>query len=100
MLTKKEIVNKSRIYKSGIDFIQNDTRIMVSGWAIKDMEGKLLTIIEAMGLSEKQENAVKSYMRQALWGSLDDGYVVIVSEEDAITILDPIFPRNINIEQQ
>jgi hypothetical protein len=34
----------------------------------KDMLGKLLTLVEVMGLTEKQEEAVKSEITQLIWG--------------------------------
>lgn len=42
--------------------------------------GRLLTIVETLGLGEKQEKAAKSLVRQEVYNSLDDAW--IVGEED------------------
>ena len=39
----------------------------VRNWNIGSLEGKLLTLIETIGLTEKQENAVKSLARTEIW---------------------------------
>ena len=50
--------------------------IMHRQWAFRDFEGKLLTLIESMGLPEKQENAVKSYVRRELWDFVRTGIII------------------------
>ena len=42
--------------------------------------GRLLTIIETLGLGDKQEKATKSLVRQEVYNSLDDAW--IIGEED------------------
>lgn len=41
------------------------------------LEGRLLTLIEGMGLPEKQENAIKSQIKSNLWNS----WAVVVERE-------------------
>jgi hypothetical protein len=51
------------------------SRWEVSPVAHSDLEkltGKLLTIIETIGLPEKQESAIKSLVRNTLWNSWDN----------------------------
>ena len=50
--------------------------IMIRQWAFSNFEGKLLTLMESMGLPEKQENAIKSYLRQELWEFVRSGLIV------------------------
>lgn len=45
--------------------------------SVSYMEGKLLTIIETMGLKEVQEKAVKDLVRQAIWNSIMNESVYI-----------------------
>ena len=43
---------------------------------IGHIEGKVLTIIEALGLPKSQEEATQSLVRSAVWGDAHDGYCV------------------------
>lgn len=88
---------ENHIYKARVDYIQDNTPLLMKGWLFKELEGKLLTIIEAMGLSDKQENAVKSYVRKAVWGGLDEGCVVILSDIESDAIYAPLFSANQNV---
>lgn len=45
----------------------NNTKYITSDDAIKKVEGKLLGLVEALGLEEKRESAVKAMIRQDLW---------------------------------
>ena len=40
------------------------------------MIGKLLTLVETLGLQEKQENSFKDIIKQAVWGSVRDNKLV------------------------
>jgi hypothetical protein len=55
---------------------------VVPNHAIKRIEGKLLATVESIGLPEKQENAVKGLVRQALWEPFNDPNTPIVYEGD------------------
>jgi hypothetical protein len=48
-------------------------------YEVGDIEGKLLTIVESIGLPESQEKAVKGLVRQALWDIVDKPYRDIIS---------------------
>jgi hypothetical protein len=53
-----------------------DIVLVFSDSYISHIEGKLLTVIEALGLPKAQEEATKSLVRRSLWDSLHDGYSV------------------------
>lgn len=57
-------------------FLEDNTLLAVRGWAFKNLEGRLLTLVESMGLPEKQEEAVKGYMRREVWATVYEGYKV------------------------
>jgi hypothetical protein len=44
----------------------------VRNWNVGSLEGKLLTLIETIGLPEKQENAIKSFARTEIWSWRDE----------------------------
>ena len=54
---------------------------IIRNWEIRDMEGKLLTLIETMGLQEKQESAIKGLIRQVIWTMVDSQYRAILPSE-------------------
>lgn len=45
---------------------------VIRSWAIQNLEGKLLTLIETLGLRETQEKAVKDMIRPLIWGTITD----------------------------
>lgn len=45
--------------------------LVIAPWEIQSIEGKLLTIVESIGLPQKQEEAVKGLVRQAIWDKLN-----------------------------
>jgi hypothetical protein len=51
---------------------------IVESFKVKNIEGKLLTIVESIGLPETQEKAVKGLVRQAIWDVIDNVNVPIV----------------------
>lgn len=77
------------LYRASNDFIQDNTPLFVRGFVFNEILGKLLTVIETMGLSDKQENAIKSYVRQAVWSTLD-GNIFRLSEEMDNKICEPL----------
>ena len=40
---------------------------LLKNWNIQNLEGRLLTIIESLGLRESQEGAVKNIIQQEMW---------------------------------
>lgn len=49
---------------------------------ISNLEGKLLTFIEAMGLEKSQESAAKSIVRQEVWELVPNESYIWVEESD------------------
>ena len=47
----------------------DNTPFIIRNWQFSDLEGRLLTLLESLGLPDKQEDAVKSLIRQAVWRS-------------------------------
>jgi hypothetical protein len=48
---------------------------------IKNIEGRLLTIIDSLGFEAEQKSAVKSLVRQAVWDEVDKPYRIWISSE-------------------
>lgn len=59
-----------------------DIVLVCSDSYISHIEGKVLTIIEALGLPKSQEEATQSLVRSAVWGDAQDGYCVPKSIEE------------------
>lgn len=53
---------------------------VISPSAISALEGRLLTLVETMGLRESQENAVKSLVKTNLWNTFSEHGLWIDSE--------------------
>lgn len=54
-------------------------------WRIRDAQGRLLTLIEALGLPEKQEEALKGLIKQELWKVTEDyGYLTYEQVDNVI----------------
>ena len=45
-------------------------------WQFSHLEGRILTILETLNLSNKQEEATKSLMRQAIWQTPDENFTI------------------------
>ena len=50
-------------------------------YEVQDMEGKLLTIVESIGLPQKQEEAVKGLVRQTIWNTVNQPFRVYLPED-------------------
>jgi hypothetical protein len=49
------------------------------------LEGRLLTLLESLGLPEKQEEAIKSLVRQELWNTVSaSGFWITADEHTAL----------------
>ena len=55
---------------------------VVQNYDIKQIEGKMLALVESLGFSEKQEVAVKSLVRQFLWEPFNDPSTPIIWEPE------------------
>jgi hypothetical protein len=48
---------------------QAKTYRMFSDSDFRKLEGELLTLIETLGITQKQEESIKSFTRRIIWGS-------------------------------
>ena len=55
---------------------------LVENYEIKQIEGKLLTIVESLGLPSSQEAAAKGLVRQAIWDVIEKPYRGYIWESD------------------
>ena len=68
-------------------------RIMVYGFykcQFSDLQGKLLTIIDAIGLDEPQNKAVKDIVKSSLWEVFDHQKFIYEYRMDADGELKPV----------
>ena len=72
---EKKVEPRVRQFSSEQDFLQDDTSLFIKGWAFKNLEGRMLTLVESMGLGEKQEEAQKQYVRREVWATINEAYV-------------------------
>ncbi len=77
-----EVVEKGVRQFTENDYLQDNTPLFIRGFVFKNLEGRLLTLVESMGLPEKQEEAVKGYMRREVWGTVYQSYHI----SDAIMV--------------
>jgi hypothetical protein len=81
-------------------YIFNDTN-----W-VSHLEGELLTIVESLGLPERQEKASKSLLRQRLWDSFHDwGHMVkakdyeeLLKKSEPTSKIGPVFDAPEDLE--
>jgi hypothetical protein len=55
---------------------------LIDNFEIKQIEGKLLTIVESIGLPDTQEKAVKGLVRQAVWDVVEKPPRQIINEHE------------------
>lgn len=68
------------IIKDGVEYHEG---YYIAGRNLSSIEGKLLTVAELLGLPEKQSEALKSEIRQIIWGRGFLSYGLQVSPETA-----------------
>lgn len=74
MLTENKSLELSdNVFEGGMRAIHQD--------GIKYLEGKLLTLIEGIGLPLTQQEAVKQMLREILWPTLVEG-TISISDKD------------------
>lgn len=59
---------------------------IVKTWQIDNLIGKLMLIIETMGLQSGQEKSVKSLMKQEIWKEFNEGIYIsgVMQDENYI----------------
>jgi len=67
MLKEKDIVPNTTIsvVRDGVEYSES---YLIAERCIRIMEGRLLTLVELLGLPEQQSEAMKSEVRNLIWG--------------------------------
>lgn len=60
---------------------------VVREWEIRTHLGKLLTIIDSLGFSERQETAIKDLIKQTTWRELWNGGTTVIYTNAAQELL-------------
>lgn len=68
--------NRLEQFNGNKHFLVDNSALFIRFWSLKQLEGRLLTLVESMGLGEKQEDAIKNYMRREVWATIADSYVM------------------------
>lgn len=50
--------------------------VFVYNYQFRELEGKMLTLLETLGLPDKQEKAIKTQVRRAIWDSWDNSFLL------------------------
>ena len=83
-MSKKKYMSWSEAEAVAPIFSIENLPIMHRQYQFKHFEGNLLTLIEGIGLTQKQEDAIKSYARRELWDFVREGYVISDDEDKDI----------------
>lgn len=69
-----------------VDGVEYHSAYLISSKHLQIMEGKLLTLVELLGLGATQEEAFKSELRQRIWGgtALKHGTLIFAHEMPAL----------------
>lgn len=57
---------------------------VISRWTVPNLQGKLLTFIESIGLRDTQEKAVKDIISQIIWDTMDEAQYVTGEQHTAL----------------
>lgn len=68
------------------DFVGWGSGYIIQDHQISHLEGKLLTLIESMGLKDSQEKAVKDMVRTHVWELLSPCFVVSAEDHTALRL--------------
>lgn len=82
MLNEKNPVSVC-VTRDGVDYCES---YLIPEKGIRIMEGRLLTLVELLGLPEQQSEAMKSEVRNLIWGSGFLKYGKYYSAEDTANI--------------
>jgi len=56
--------------------------VVIDLYEIRSIEGKLLTLVESIGLPQKQEEAIKSLVRQIIWNEVEKPFRAYIWEHE------------------
>lgn len=65
---------------------------IVKKWQVNNLIGKLMLIIEGMGLQKGQEEAVKSLIKQEIWKEINEGIYISpevqkINQEESVRVV-------------
>lgn len=66
MLDEKNPPNTVCVVRDGVEYCES---YLIPEKGVRAMEGRLLTLVELLGLPEQQSEAMKSEVRNLIWGS-------------------------------
>jgi hypothetical protein len=67
-------------------FTMENLPIMMRQYAFRELEGRLLTLVESMGLNDKREGIIKQYVRRELWDTVHQmGYIIPTESDEELT---------------
>lgn len=49
---------------------------IIKTWQVDNLIGKLMLIVETMGLNDRQEKSAKSLMKQEIWKEFNEGIYI------------------------
>lgn len=49
---------------------------IVKTWQVENLVGKIMLIVETMGLNESQEASAKSLIKQSIWSEFNEGIYI------------------------
>lgn len=55
---------------------------IIRTWQVESFIGKLMLIVETMGLNDKQEKSAKSLMKQEIWTEFNKGIYISAAMQD------------------
>lgn len=55
---------------------------IIKTWQVENLIGKLMLIVETIGLNDKQEKSVKSLMKQEIWKEFNAGIYISSAMQD------------------
>lgn len=63
--------------------MSNDNRAkIVRQWQVENLIGKVMLIVETMGLEKQQEESAKSLIKQSIWVEFNESYDISVEQQD------------------
>lgn len=69
----------------------SDSSYLVNGYTVDHLVGRVLTLIETLGLKDSQEKAVKDLVRQEIWQPFNNDFAQYVSGDFAAVIRDTLY---------
>jgi hypothetical protein len=84
---------------SGGYYSDNFVRV-VREWEIRSHLGRVLTIIDSLGLSDKQEKAIKDLIKVSTWKDFWNGGTPLIYSKEAQALLDDAINKEYEMSHQ